>query len=398
MKRYLFILILALFSCSQGAQSVQHIRFGSSSDPLNGLTITWQSKGTADRIRWGYTSVCEKGESAGIVRSDYTDNLFDFAFSSPAANTTIYYKIYDSHLRTWTAIKTFKTASPVTTNNYSFIAFGDSRSFPADWKKTSDAANTRDVDMVLFTGDAVSNGSNNSDWDKWFDYGKSFLENKLIYYTIGNCELKINGEAKYINNFIMPLNPSNSKLYYSFNYGNALFICLNSFDANSVTQLDWLVNTLKNTTQIWKFVFFHQPFFTTTEDAGQMDPFLNTWWKAFDDYGVDMIFNGHNHCYERSKPINRNISSTAPVAEYGSCANQGRCEIVCGRAGAPPQTAEPGWFIEISKADLHYTLIKVNGRTLSNEAYDANNLLFDRFSITKSSCAGSKSGDFAEER
>lgn len=389
MKKYLFILILAAFACSTGAQSIKHIRFGSNSDPLNGLTITWQGKGTADKIQWGYTSVCKMGEFSGIMRPGYADNLFDHSFPSLKANAVIYYKIYDSYDRAWTAIKKFKTASPVATKNYSFIAFGDSRSFPADWKKTSDAANTRDADMVLFTGDAVNDGSDDADWDNWFDYGRSFLENKLVYYTIGNCEIRNNGTAKYINNFIMPINPSRSKLYYSFNYGNALFVCLNSFDANSTTQSDWLVNTLKNSAQTWKFVFLHQPFFSTGSHAGEMDAYLKTWWKAFDDYGVDIVFTGHSHCYQRSKPINRNVSTTTPVAEYGSCANQGRCEIICARAGAPPHSFGPGWFVEVSKADLHYTMIKVNGRTFSLKAYDANNLLFDQFSITKSSCTGS---------
>jgi predicted phosphodiesterase len=388
-KKYLFIIAVIALSCSPHVQSLQHIRFGSSSDPLNGLTITWQSKGTADKIQWGYTPACEMGDFQGIMRPGNAKNLFDYLFLSVKANASIYYKIYDSHDKAWSEVKKYKTASPVATDNYSFIALGDSRSFPEDWRKTSDAANTRDVDLVLFTGDAIVDGSDDDKWDRWFNYGRKFLENKLVYYTIGNCEVKNKGTVNYLNNFIMPVNPSGSELYYSFNYGNALFICLNSYDADSQTQSDWLINTLRNSNQTWKFVFFHQPFYATGSHAGEMKVYLKTWWKAFDDYGVDVIFNGHAHCYQRSKPINRNVSTTTPVTEYGSCANQGRCEIICGRAGAPSNSFEPSQFVAVNRPDLHYTLIKVNDRTFSLEAYDANNQLFDRFSITKKPCTDS---------
>ncbi len=36
-------------------KNISHIRFGSTGDPLNGLTVTWKSRGTSDSIAWGYT-------------------------------------------------------------------------------------------------------------------------------------------------------------------------------------------------------------------------------------------------------------------------------------------------------------------------------------------------------
>lgn len=45
--------------------NISQIRFGSTGDPLNGLTLTWKGSGTADKISWGYTTVHEKGVFPG---------------------------------------------------------------------------------------------------------------------------------------------------------------------------------------------------------------------------------------------------------------------------------------------------------------------------------------------
>ena len=41
---------------ADGQTSITHIRFGSTGDPLNGLTIAWNGLGTEDKIAWGYTT------------------------------------------------------------------------------------------------------------------------------------------------------------------------------------------------------------------------------------------------------------------------------------------------------------------------------------------------------
>jgi hypothetical protein len=122
-----------------------------------------------------------------------------------------------------------------------------------------------------------------------------------------------------------------------------------------------------------------------------MDNCLNTWWKAFDDYGVDMIFTGHAHNYQRTKPINRNISTTSPVASYGSGEGQGRCHIVSGGAGAPlKDAANPSlWWLANSASKHHFCNIDINVGVLTFKAMDANRVVFDEFVIDKSSYVGS---------
>jgi len=365
--------------------AIQHIRWGSSGDPLNGLTITWRNKGATDSISWGYTNSFEKGTLAGTKRNGYAEFFFNYNFPTVDPSSTIYYKLYDSNTKSWSGQKTFLTAHSSNTTNFSFSVLGDSRNGVNVWKQISNLANAKKTDLSLFNGDIVDDGGSASEWNSWFDNGSTFLANNLVYHALGNHDAM--SVPTYQNNFELP-KVNGSNLYYSFIYGNAIFITLNSEKASDAAQATWLINTLKaaqsNSSITWKIISFHRPFYTIGSHAGEMNSYFNSWWKAFDDYGVDLIVNGHDHMYERTKPINRNVSTSSPVASYGSKANQGRCQIVCGGAGAPLYSGTPTWAIQKYKSSYNYCKFTVNGSILCDTTYDNNGAVIDVFCIDKS--------------
>jgi len=370
---------------TKASAHIKHIRFGSTSDPINGLTITWQSKGDKDSIIWGYSNSYEKGKSLAVKRDGYEDYFYDYNFPVLTHNETIYYKIYDSNASGWTQEKTYSTADDINGTKFSFLAMGDSRTYVADWRDISNAANTNNTDFTLFTGDIVSNGGHTDGWNDWFEYGEDFLEKNLVYHTIGNHECRSGGVDVYANIFCMPENPAGTKFYYSFTYGNAVFICLDTEEGSTPTdiaiQYSWLKDVLQaNQDKTWKIVWFHRPFYTTGSHSGEMNSKMDTWFDAFDTYGVDMIFNGHDHMYERTKPIQKN---TKVVDEYGSDAGQGRCQIVCGGAGAPLYNPGNANWLAASAKKFHYCKIEIDGNDLSLEVYDENNTMFDDLSLHK---------------
>ena len=138
-----------------------------------------------------------------------------------------------------------------------------------------------------------------------------------------------------------------------------------------------------NQTIKWKIVFFHRPFFTIGPHAGEMNTELSTWWAAFDAYGVDLVLNGHDHMYERSKPINYSVSPTAPVAQYGSGPGQGRCEIVCGGAGATLYKGTPTWFIQTYQSAYNFCKINVDDCVLTDSTFNNTGGLIETFSLNK---------------
>jgi hypothetical protein len=374
------------------ASAIKQIRWGSTSNPLEGLTITWRNIGTADKIKWGYTNTYEQGTFSGIVRNGYADKFFKYTFPTVTPDATIYYRLFDATTGAWTAEKTYQTAPALNTTAFSFLAIGDSRSGMSIWNQVAALANTKTPDFTIFNGDIVNNGGSTTDWDNWFTNGNIFIENNLVYHSMGNHDAA--SVPTYQNVFELPKStPTNgTNLYYSFTYGDAVFISLNSEDPSNTTQYNWLVSTLQaNAGKKWKIIFFHRPFFTIGSHAGEMNSYYNTWWKAFDDYGVDLIVNGHDHMYERTKPMNRNVSTTAPVAQYGSEATQGRCQIVCGGAGAPLYTGNATWFVEKYRSTYNFCKFDVTSDAICNTTFDNNGNTIDSFCLTKSSAVAKTS-------
>lgn len=378
----LFVIVLSIQSTNLTHAEVSQIHFGSTNTPHEGVTITWTNYGEQDHIQWGYTSSLEMGNYPGSRRTFASKVLFDYTFPILLSDTLIYYSIYDSNLDSWTETRTFRTAS-LNRESFTFKTMSDSQTDYNEWHDISSV--TQPSDFTLYGGDIVNVGGDEAKWDHWFDGGEEFLESNLFYSALGNHELWEDPDAIFFQNLLtLPVNPYNSELYYSFNYKNAVFICLNSNDAWSTDQYNWLLNTLEENKDVpWKIVWFHIPFYTSPTHTGEMDYFFDTWWKAFDDYGVDLIFNGHTHNYQRTVPINRYYSVDSPAESYGSLPMQGRCQIVTGGAGSWSYGEGTGWFIETTYDGLHYVKSEVFENHIDIKAYNINNELIDNFSLVK---------------
>ncbi|MBT3228216.1 MAG: T9SS type A sorting domain-containing protein [Candidatus Marinimicrobia bacterium] len=114
-----------------------------------------------------------------------------------------------------------------------------------------------------------------------------------------------------------------------------------------------------------------------------MTAYRDTWWQAFDDYGVDVILGGHVHDYLRSKPINLNVSNSTSIAEYGSDTGQGRLQIISGSYGAPLYSPGTGWFIEENLSTMNYTKFEIDDNVLVMNAYNMVGTLIDNVTLSK---------------
>ena len=391
MKKTIITLSL-LFGLSFFAEAtISQIRWGTSTDPLNGLTLTWSNTGTADSVKWGYTSSYEKGSFISTRRASYTSGtyFFKYIFPTVTASTTIYYKLYDSKAKTWGSAGTYATAPPLNTNAFTFCAMGDCRDYPSVLTTVSNLAIARKPTFTLFNGDLTVDGNSASEYNSFFSAITGYLPNNLVFHAMGNHDAA--DSSLFTNLWDLP-RTNGSNLYYSFRYGNCLFITLNTNDAGNSAQLTWLKNTLSaansDPTIMWKIVSCHHCFFTDGAHAGDMDSYRATVWKAFDDYGVDLVLTGHDHNYQRSFPVNLNVSSTKPVTAFGSQTGQGRCEIISGGAGAglyTQETTADAWAINIFNSTYNYSFFSVQGCKIKMTAYNSTNVLIDSLTLDKSS-------------
>jgi 3',5'-cyclic AMP phosphodiesterase CpdA len=111
---------------------------------------------------------------------------------------------------------------------------------------------------------------------------------------------------------------SGTELYYSFDYGNVHIVSLDSQisardETNRETMLQWLKDDLMANTTHWTVVIFHHPPYTKgSHDSdlaiGGIDqPIFDMreqFTPVFESYGVDVVYSGHSHIYERSYYIN----------------------------------------------------------------------------------------------
>jgi hypothetical protein len=390
MKKILLLAFLAIGFQFHAGATISQVRWGSTTDPLTGLTITWSNTGAADSIKWGYTTSFEKGAMLGTKRAGYTSgtSFFKYTFATVTASSTIYYKLYDSGTHTWGAQSTFKTAPPLNTNVFTFCALGDCRDYPATLTTVSNLASARNPTFCLFNGDLTLSGNSSSQYNTFFTAASNFLANNLAYHAEGNHDAS--SPSMFSNLWDLPMT-NGTNLYYSTRYGNAIFITINTNTPTDAAQLTWLQNTLSaaasDPTIIWKIVSCHHAFFTTGSHAGDMNSYRTTIWKAFDDYGVDLVITGHDHNFQRTKPVNLNVSSTVPVAKYGSATGQGRCQVVTGGAGAGLYAAgstADAWAMTTFNSTYNYTYVKIQNCTLKLYGYSSTNAIIDSLILDKS--------------
>jgi hypothetical protein len=176
----------------------------------------------------------------------------------------------------------------------------------------------RYTDLWLMLGDNAYHGGSDDVWQvAVFDTYASLLQQTPVWSTIGNQETggaaTLSAARPYLEAFSFPTNgeaggvASGTEKYYSFDYGNVHFICLDSMSSSRAAgnpMLTWLEADLQQTTSDWIVAFWHHPPYSKgsndsdvrqeqIEMRGNAVPMLEA-------YGVDLVLCGHSHSYERS--------------------------------------------------------------------------------------------------
>jgi predicted MPP superfamily phosphohydrolase len=174
------------------------------------------------------------------------------------------------------------------------------------------------TDLVVMLGDnAYKSGTDKEYQEAFFDMFAPTISSTPVMPVIGNHDVIADGGATYFDIFTLPVDgktggvPSSTEAYYSFNYSNIHFVALDSEISNRSTagaMYNWLIADLAANDQDWTVVYFHHPPYsrgTHNSDSGSsaMTDMRRNYTPVFEQYGVDLVFSGHSHNYERSFPI-----------------------------------------------------------------------------------------------
>jgi predicted phosphodiesterase len=150
-------------------------------------------------------------------------------------------------------------------------------------------------EFVIMLGDNIYGSERPQDFVKKFEKPyQVLLDAKVPFYAaLGNHD---DPTQRYYKPFNM-----NGERYYTFTKGSARFFALDS-NYMDQAQLKWLDTELSRSSDRWKLAFFHHPLYSSGERHGSEVDLRTQLEPLFIKYGVDVVFAGHEHFYERIKP------------------------------------------------------------------------------------------------
>jgi len=399
-----------------------HVHVGWAGDPSSTFAVNWKTgedtrltevvygtdksaveaaatAGSSVSMQTGHTYVYGSGN---VVFHDQTTRIHEVHVCGLHPNTTWYYKAGGpGH---WSAVYDVATGpAPGAAKPFRFSVAGDSRGEPEAFAEVERKIASEAPDFQIFTGDAVSFGANQSDWNAFFEASSDGFHVEDAMARIPFMPVNGNHESLVINyfaEFALPGTVSPGEVadsgggeWYAFSYGNAHFLMLD--DQPTGSDLDhetaWLkadLSKLDRHATPWVFAVHHKPMYTASAHPPDMQA-RQAWQPVFDQYKVDFVLNGHNHVYERSLPIRGfrpggEIGALAKADESGAPVDgSGTIYVVAGGAGAPLYDVGHAYFSARAEKTRNYVVFDIDGRTLTYRSMRPDGSRIESFTYSK---------------
>jgi 3',5'-cyclic AMP phosphodiesterase CpdA len=212
--------------------------------------------------------------------------------------------------------------------------------------------------FVIMLGDNLYGRERKSDYQEKFEIPyKPLLDAGVKFYaSLGNHD---DPEQRLYKPFNM-----NGERYYTFKPSPLADVRFFALDSNYMDrkQLDWLEKELSASGSEWKVPFFHHPIYSSGGRHGSDVVLREQLEPLFVKYGVQVVFTGHEHFYERLKP-----QKGITYIISGSAAKLRRGDIE--RSTLTAKGYDQGYTFMIAEVDgdqLHYQAITDRGQTVDS--------------------------------
>ena len=254
---------------------------------------------------------------------------------------------------------------------FRFVVFGDSGSGQQGQLDVAAQVGVSDPDLVIHSGDVIYNNGAPSELDpRYFTPYAHLIDRIPFYLSFGNHDVRTNGGRPLKDAVYLPGN----EMYYSFDFGDTHFIALNTNDnvSSGSAQHSWLEADLQATTASWIFVYFHHPPYSSSRHGSDLSVRADLT-PLFDQHGVDVVFSGHDHNYERTFPLL--ADQVDPL---------GVVYIVTGGGGAnnlyPSGTSA---FTAASESVHHHIQVDIDGLEATLTAIRSDGTVIETATVTK---------------
>lgn len=222
----------------------------------------------------------------------------------------------------WSAVRMF-TTTDTTAKTLTFAYMGDvqpvndSSAEFALWGKLAESMYRRSPELAftVLGGDIVNSGISLEQFDLFRENAETIFASVPLFSTVGNHESNfIGGKPElFLDLFAFPQNGPEGFVgeFYSFDVANCHILVLNSWIFSGEQDLteddytrvnDWIRADLASSRADWQIVVTHVPVYAVHSDTTATAVKAN-WAPIFERYGVDLVFEGHQHVYSRSYPM-----------------------------------------------------------------------------------------------
>jgi hypothetical protein len=398
-------------------------------DPSTSIAFAWQTDdGTlASDVTWGNNPDAAKWPATnrtqgvtwltppGTINGKGPERMHEAYVCGLTPATTYYYRVGGGPAGSeqWSEVYSFTTVPSDPTAKVTIGISGDSRGELGDaWRLIQRRMRLAGVGLQLFSGDVTVLPTDQAEWEQWLDAAWKdtdgsplTLAEVLMLSAHGNHEAH---SSLFFGNLVLPQDQATyakyAELFFSVDVGPAHIVVLDdTWIAHPAEDTDyrdvlerWLDADLgaavKNRANVpWIITVQHRSEFSSSRHGRDADVlrtreyFVPIW----DRYHVDLAIRGHDHNYERSKPLtgpaNNPTISTSP--------SNGTIYVVCAGSGASGYRPGSSPFTEVSHSFSAsgalgvYGILSVDQSTLKLEARDlradATDPVIDVLTITR---------------
>jgi hypothetical protein len=385
-------------------------------DPSTTAAFTWETKAktknakvrfgddpsTLSEVRSGFVWTSPPPR-VGIGANEPEVYMHEVHVCGLTAGKTYYYQVGGGAAgqEVWSATQTFTTVPA--SGKINIGVFGDARDKVTTWQyvhqRMVDPA--AGVALTLVSGDMVDFGTQASLYTQWLDAIWHDPGDPAKYLTLGQIMMvpvagnHENDAAQFYSSFAIPGEGAQAEQYASFDIGNTHFAMIDDEPIAAAPGgpvapaiLSWLDADLAKAQadrakHPFLVVIHHRGLFTTSSHANDTDVHeaRGALVPIFDKYHVDLVINGHDHEYERSKPLKAGSPASGPPAIQTSPA-QGTIYVVNAGAGAEAYKGDtfksdyregaPTQFGAGTPYIGCYGILSLEGSTLTLTAYGLN--------------------------
>jgi uncharacterized protein (TIGR03437 family) len=280
-------------------------------------------------------------------------------------------------------VRSFRTPGP---GAFEFLALGDSGTGSFEQAQIAQRMLQHPAQLVIHTGDlAYPTGTYTSFENNYFGAYRDLMAAAPFFPCPGNHEYYEQRAAPYFSVHAFPQQAANASehgRYYSFDWGNAHFVSLDSNDAlrdavdGRGEMLSWLDRDLQGASKFWRIVFIHHPGYSVGKHRDEPEAQLIRRHVApiLDKYSVPLMLNGHEHSYQRTMPIR-----AGSIARPG----EGTVYLTTGGGGAELQPiVASADHMEVAVSEHHYLSCSVDGGTLRIKALRPDGTELDSFAAS----------------